>query len=43
MTREELERWDIYATTNVIGLNAVCQGFFRIYFYQQSANKYFDR
>ena len=43
VTREELERWDIYATTNTIGLNAVCQGFFRIYFYQQSANRYFER
>ena len=43
VTREELERWDIYATTNTIGMNGVCQGFFRIYFYQQSANKYFDR
>ncbi len=43
VTREELERWDIYATTNTIGMNGVCQGFFRIYFYQQSANKYFDK
>ena len=43
VTREELERWDIYATTNTIGMNGVCQGFFRIYFYQQSANKYFER
>lgn len=43
LNAEELERWDIYANTNFIGLNAVCQGFYRIYFYQQSANKYFEK
>lgn len=43
VTREELERWDIYARTNAICLNGVSQGLFRIYFYQQGANKYFER
>lgn len=41
VTREELERWDIYAKTDNGALNPVIQGFFRIYFYQQSASKYF--
>jgi glycerophosphoryl diester phosphodiesterase len=39
--REETERWDIYAKTNNGALNPVCQGLFRIYFYQQGGNEYF--
>lgn len=38
---EELERWDVYAKTDNGALNPCVQGFFRIYFYQQSASKYF--
>ena len=40
---QEVERWDIYANSDFIGLNGVCQGLFRIYFYQQGANKYFNK
>ena len=39
--REETERWDIYAKTSNGALNPVCQGLFRIYFYQQGGNEYF--
>ena len=39
--REETERWDVYAKTNNGALNPVCQGLFRIYFYQQGGNEYF--
>lgn len=43
VNQQELERWDIYARTNAVCLNGVCQGLFRIYFYQQSANRHFTR
>ena len=43
VNREEVERWDIYATTDNGPLNPVCQGLFRIYFYQQGGNKYFAK
>lgn len=39
--REETERWDVYAKTSNGALNPVCQGLFRIYFYQQGGNEYF--
>lgn len=39
--QEEVERWDIYATTNSGVLNPVCMAMWRIYFYQQGATKYF--
>ncbi|MEG1633591.1 MAG: 2-hydroxyacyl-CoA dehydratase family protein [Oscillospiraceae bacterium] len=43
INREELERWDVYAKTPYGALNGTVQGYFRIYFYQVSANKHFAR
>ncbi|MDD6090287.1 MAG: 2-hydroxyacyl-CoA dehydratase family protein [Candidatus Limivicinus sp.] len=42
VNREEMERWDIYCKTSNGCLNAICQGMYRIYFYQQGGTKYFS-
>ena len=43
VNREEMERWDIYCKTDNGCLNAICQGMYRIYFYQQGGTKYFAK
>ena len=43
VNREELERWDIGATSANAPLNPVCLAMYRIYFYQQGGTKHFAR
>lgn len=43
VNREELERWDISATTSNTPLNPVCLAMFRIYFYQHGGTRHFAR
>ena len=39
----ETNKWDVYAKCDNIALNSMAQAFWRIYMYQQGANKHFER
>ena len=39
----ETNKWDVYAKCDNIALNSCAQSFWRIYMYQQGANKHFER
>ena len=39
----ETNKWDVYAKCDNIAMNSMAQAFWRIYMYQQGANKHFER
>lgn len=39
----ETNKWDVYAKCDNIAINSCAQSFWRIYMYQQGANKHFER